>query len=64
LSLPVAPYRVAASNDRCGWREPHDFVDLSDLADTIRVKRGGPLQHLKSYEVDGMVLRTRHTQLR
>jgi phosphatidylserine/phosphatidylglycerophosphate/cardiolipin synthase-like enzyme len=24
----------------------------------VRIKRGGPLQHLKSYEVDGLVLRT------
>jgi phosphatidylserine/phosphatidylglycerophosphate/cardiolipin synthase-like enzyme len=39
-------------------REPHDFVNLGDLADNVRIKRSGPLMHLKAYAVDGKVLRT------
>ena len=39
-------------------RERHDFVRLGDLADTVRLKRGGPFMHLKSYSIDGEVLRT------
>jgi phosphatidylserine/phosphatidylglycerophosphate/cardiolipin synthase-like enzyme len=31
---------------------------LGNLADTVRVKRGGPFMHLKSYAIDGDVLRT------
>jgi phosphatidylserine/phosphatidylglycerophosphate/cardiolipin synthase-like enzyme len=32
--------------------------DLGDLADKVRVKRGGPFMHLKAYTVDGATLRT------
>jgi phosphatidylserine/phosphatidylglycerophosphate/cardiolipin synthase-like enzyme len=39
-------------------REHHDFLALGDLADTVRVKRSGPLMHLKAYEIDSAVLRT------
>ena len=39
-------------------RERHDFVKLGDLFDNVRIKRGGPLMHLKAYAVDGEVLRT------
>lgn len=39
-------------------RERHDFVDLGDLSDNVKVKRGGPLMHLKAYEIDGAILRT------
>jgi phosphatidylserine/phosphatidylglycerophosphate/cardiolipin synthase-like enzyme len=39
-------------------RERHDFIDLGDLSDTVRIKRGGPLMHLKAFEIDGAVLRT------
>ena len=39
-------------------RERHDFVALGDLADTVRIKRGGPFMHLKAYSIDGQVLRT------
>ena len=39
-------------------RERHDFARLGDLADTVRIKRGGPFMHLKSYAVDGAALRT------
>jgi phosphatidylserine/phosphatidylglycerophosphate/cardiolipin synthase-like enzyme len=39
-------------------RERHDFVDLGDLSDNVKVKRGGPLMHLKAYEIDGATLRT------
>ena len=34
-------------------RERHDFVKLGDLSDTVRIKRGVPLMHLKAYEIDG-----------
>lgn len=39
-------------------REHHDFVRLGDLSDNVRVKRSGPLMHLKSYTIDAEVLRT------
>jgi phosphatidylserine/phosphatidylglycerophosphate/cardiolipin synthase-like enzyme len=38
--------------------ERHDFVRLGDLSDNVRVKRSGPLMHLKAYAIDGEVLRT------
>jgi phosphatidylserine/phosphatidylglycerophosphate/cardiolipin synthase-like enzyme len=38
-------------------RERHDFVRLGDLSDNVRIKRGGPFMHLKSYSIDGDVLR-------
>lgn len=31
---------------------------LGDLADTVRIKRGGPFMHLKAYAIDGETLRT------
>ena len=39
-------------------RERHNFVKLGDLSDNVRIKRGGPFMHLKSYAIDGRVLRT------
>jgi phosphatidylserine/phosphatidylglycerophosphate/cardiolipin synthase-like enzyme len=39
-------------------REHHDFAKLVDLSDNVRIKRFGPLMHLKAYEVDGYLLRT------
>jgi phosphatidylserine/phosphatidylglycerophosphate/cardiolipin synthase-like enzyme len=39
-------------------RERHDFVDLGDLSDAVKVKRGGPLMHLKAYTIDAATLRT------
>ncbi len=39
-------------------RERHDFVRLGDLSDNVRIKRLGPLMHLKAYAIDGEVLRT------
>ena len=39
-------------------REPHAFNRLGDLSDNVRVKRSGPLMHLKAYVVDGAILRT------
>ena len=39
-------------------RERHDFVKLGVLSDNVRIKRGGPFMHLKSYSIDGEVLRT------
>jgi len=30
-------------------RERHDFARLGDLADNVRVRRSGPLMHLKAY---------------
>jgi phosphatidylserine/phosphatidylglycerophosphate/cardiolipin synthase-like enzyme len=52
--------------DRCGVvirivldpREHHDFAKLGDLADNVRIKRGGPFMHLKAYAIDGEFLRT------
>lgn len=35
-----------------------DVIRVHSRSDNVRIKRGGPLQHLKSYEVDGLVLRT------
>ncbi len=39
-------------------RELHDFVALGDLADNVRINRGGPYMHLKAYSIDAQVLRT------
>jgi len=39
-------------------RERHDFVALGDLADDVRIKRGGAYMHLKAYSIDGEELRT------
>ena len=39
-------------------RERRDFAPVGNLADTLRIKRGGPFMHLKTYEIDGAVLRT------
>jgi phosphatidylserine/phosphatidylglycerophosphate/cardiolipin synthase-like enzyme len=39
-------------------RERHDFVKLGNLSDNVRIKRGGPFMHLKSYAIDGRILRT------
>ena len=39
-------------------RERQDFGGLGDLADNVRVKRSGPLMHLKAYAIDGELLRT------
>ena len=39
-------------------RERHDFVALGDLADNVRLKRGGPFMHLKASAIDGVLLRT------
>jgi len=38
--------------------EPHDFTKLGDLADHVRIKRSGPLMHLKDDAIDGALLRT------
>jgi phosphatidylserine/phosphatidylglycerophosphate/cardiolipin synthase-like enzyme len=39
-------------------RERHDFITLGDLSDNVRIKRGGPFMHLKSYAIDGQLLRS------
>src|SRR3954468_4747813 len=39
-------------------RVKHDFRAIVPLADNVRVKRGGPLMHLKAYAVDGLMLRS------
>ncbi len=57
-ALDAAQRRGVAVRIVLDPREPHDFVGLGDLADTVRVKRGGALMHLKAYEVDGAILRT------
>jgi len=38
--------------------EHQDFVKLGDLADNVRIKRGGPFMHLKAHAIDGELLRT------
>jgi hypothetical protein len=44
-------------------REHHDFVDFGDLSDNVKIKRGGPLMHLKAYEVGRRNLTHRLGQL-
>jgi phosphatidylserine/phosphatidylglycerophosphate/cardiolipin synthase-like enzyme len=39
-------------------RRHHDFGKLGDLSNNVRMKRFGPLMHMKAYEVDGQLLRT------
>jgi phosphatidylserine/phosphatidylglycerophosphate/cardiolipin synthase-like enzyme len=39
-------------------RERHDFVGLAELSDSVRIKRAGPFMHLKSYVIDGRLLRS------
>jgi phosphatidylserine/phosphatidylglycerophosphate/cardiolipin synthase-like enzyme len=39
-------------------REHQAFAKLGDLADNVRIKRPGPLMHLKAYAIDGKLLRT------
>jgi phosphatidylserine/phosphatidylglycerophosphate/cardiolipin synthase-like enzyme len=39
-------------------REPQSFADLVDLSDNARIKRGGPLMHLKAFAIDGQVVRS------
>jgi phosphatidylserine/phosphatidylglycerophosphate/cardiolipin synthase-like enzyme len=39
-------------------RERHDFLRLGDVSDNVRIKRSGPLMHLKAYAVDGDLFRT------
>ena len=39
-------------------RERQDFAKLADLSDNVRIKRGGPFMHLKSYAIDGALVRT------
>jgi phosphatidylserine/phosphatidylglycerophosphate/cardiolipin synthase-like enzyme len=34
------------------------YDKLADMADVVRIKKRGPLMHLKAYAVDGVVLRT------
>ena len=36
----------------------HAYERLAELADSIKIKRAGPLMHLKAYAIDGAVLRT------
>ena len=38
--------------------EHHDFTKLGDLAHHVRIKRSGPLMHLKAFSIDGEILRT------
>jgi phosphatidylserine/phosphatidylglycerophosphate/cardiolipin synthase-like enzyme len=44
-------------------RERHDFVNLGDLSDNVRIKRGGPFMHLKAYAIDGEVFAHRLGEL-
>ena len=57
-ALGDADHRSVAIRIVLDPRERHDFVALGDLADDVRIKRGGPYMHLKAYSIDGQVLRT------
>ena len=57
-ALNAADHRGVAIRIVLDPRERHDFVALGDLADNVRIKRGGPFMHLKAYAIDGILLRT------
>ncbi len=57
-ALDAADRRGVAIRIVLDPRERHDFVALGDLADNVRLKRGGPFMHLKAYAIDGVLLRT------
>jgi len=57
-ALQAADKRRVAVRIVLDPRERHDFVALGDLADNVRIKRSGPLMHLKAYAIDGDLLRT------
>jgi phosphatidylserine/phosphatidylglycerophosphate/cardiolipin synthase-like enzyme len=57
-ALSVAEQRGVVVRIVLDPRERHDFVNLGDLSDNVRIKRGGPFMHLKAYGIDGIVLRT------
>jgi phosphatidylserine/phosphatidylglycerophosphate/cardiolipin synthase-like enzyme len=57
-ALEAAAHRGVKIRIALDPRERHDFVRFGDLADTVRIKRGGPFMHLKAYEIDGATLRT------
>ncbi len=57
-ALTDADHRGTAIRIVLDPRERHDFLALGDLADNVRIKRGGPYMHLKAYSIDGQVLRT------
>jgi hypothetical protein len=57
-ALNAADHRGVAIRIVLDPREHHDFVRLGDLADNVRIKRSGPLMHLKAYAIDGELLRT------
>jgi phosphatidylserine/phosphatidylglycerophosphate/cardiolipin synthase-like enzyme len=57
-ALNAAQLRGVAVRVVLDPRERHNFVKLGDLSDNVRIKRGGPYMHLKSYAIDGQLLRT------
>lgn len=57
-ALNAADHRGVAIRIVLDPRERHDFIELGDLSDSVRVKRGGPFMHLKAYAIDGVLLRT------
>jgi phosphatidylserine/phosphatidylglycerophosphate/cardiolipin synthase-like enzyme len=57
-ALNAAEHRGVAIRVVLDPREHHDFVRLGDLSDNVRIKRSGPLMHLKAYAIDGELLRT------
>jgi phosphatidylserine/phosphatidylglycerophosphate/cardiolipin synthase-like enzyme len=57
-ALNDADHRGVAIRIVLDPRERHDFIKLGDLADNVRIKRSGPLMHLKAYSIDGAILRT------
>jgi phosphatidylserine/phosphatidylglycerophosphate/cardiolipin synthase-like enzyme len=38
--------------------QAHAYDELAELSDSIRLKRAGPIMHLKSYSLDGRTLRS------
>lgn len=61
---PVIDALIAASKRGVAVRlildpsQRHDLARLAPLLDEARKKRRGPIMHLKSYAIDGRVLRT------
>ena len=50
----LAPLRAAHDPSASAPRERHDLVRVSDFAENVRIKRGGPFIHPKSYSIDGV----------
>jgi phosphatidylserine/phosphatidylglycerophosphate/cardiolipin synthase-like enzyme len=57
-ALNDADHRGVAVRILLDPRKHHDFAELGDLSDNVRMKQFGPLMQMKAYEVDGELLRT------